>query len=171
MPAFSRLQLAQALLEYDNDDLPPEAPRRSAHDSAIFAHLRRARGPPRPTTTVYGDEGPRQSTNHLGVELPHDGEAAETELGSGFRGSVGARRSLDIQSALPTRKSIDVLRSDWGDKRASRVEASELGYLETPDEEEEEEAPEGGMDLSSWGLDKASRFSAVSSSPLKTMTS
>ncbi|KEP55363.1 hypothetical protein V565_005930 [Rhizoctonia solani 123E] len=152
MPAFSRLQLAQALLEYDNEDLPPEAPRRSAHDSAIFAHLRRARGPPRPTTTVYGGEGPRQSANHLGVQLPHDGEAAGTELGSGFRGSVGARRSLDIQNALPTRKSVDVLRSDWGDKRASRVEASELGYLGTPDEDED--APEGGMDLSSWGLDK-----------------
>ncbi|KAH7343384.1 hypothetical protein B0J17DRAFT_174542 [Rhizoctonia solani] len=152
MPAFSRLQLAQALLEYDNQDLPPEAPRRSAYESAIFAHLRRARGPPRPTTTVYRDEAPRRSTNHLGVELPHDGEAVETELGSGFRGSVGARRSLDIQSALPTRKSVDVLRSDWGEKRASRVEASELGYLGTPDEDED--APEGGMDLSSWGLDK-----------------
>ncbi|KAJ1309060.1 hypothetical protein OPQ81_004739 [Rhizoctonia solani] len=152
MPAFSRLQLAQALLEYDNDELPPEVPRRSAYDSAIFAHLRRARGPPRPTTTVYEGDGPRQSANHLGVELPHDREAAETELGSGFRGSVGARRSLDIQSALPTRKSVDVLRSDWGDKRASKVEASELGYLGTPDEDED--APEGGMDLSSWGLDK-----------------
>ncbi|KAF8760256.1 hypothetical protein RHS01_01560 [Rhizoctonia solani] len=71
-----------------------------------------------------------------GAELHHGGEAAGTELGTGFRGSVGARRSLDIQSALPTRKSVDVLRSDWGDKH------------------EEEDAPEGGMDLSSWGLDK-----------------
>ncbi|CAE7231943.1 unnamed protein product [Rhizoctonia solani] len=177
MSGFSRLQLAQALLgnvvailklswtnifiEYDNEELPIEAPRRSAYDSAIFAHLRRARGPPRPTTTIYRGEGPRQSTNHLGVQLPHDGEAAETELGSGFRGSVGARRSLDIQSALPTRKSIDVLRSDWGDKRASRISASELGYLETPDEEEED-APEGGMDLSSWGLDKVSHLAITS---------
>ncbi|CEL63711.1 hypothetical protein RSOLAG1IB_05472 [Rhizoctonia solani AG-1 IB] len=152
MPAFSRLQLAQALLEYDNEDLPPEAPRHSAYESAIFSHLRHARGPPRPNTTVYGDDGPRRSANHLGVELPHDGGAAGTELGAGFRGSVGARRSLDIQSALPTRKSVDVLRSDWGDKRTSKFEASELGYLGTPDEDED--APEGGMDLSSWGLDK-----------------
>ncbi|KAF8897519.1 hypothetical protein BD779DRAFT_1491321 [Infundibulicybe gibba] len=38
---FSRLQLAAALLEYDNDPDDPEAPYRSAHDSAIFAHLRR----------------------------------------------------------------------------------------------------------------------------------
>ncbi|CAE6433056.1 unnamed protein product [Rhizoctonia solani] len=152
MPAFSRLQLAQALLEYDNEDLPVEAPRRSAYDSAIFSHLRRARGPDRPATTLYGDGGPQRSTNHLGAELHHGGEAAGTELGTGFRGSVGARRSLDIQSALPTRKSVDVLRSDWGDKRSSRFETSELGYLGTPDEEED--APEGGMDLSSWGLDK-----------------
>lgn len=157
MPAFSRLQLAQALLEYDNDDLPPEAPRRLAHDSAIFAHLRRARGPHRPTNTVYGGDGPQRSTNYLSVKLPHDSglEAAETELGTGLRGSVGARRSIDIQNALHTRQSVDVLRSDWGDKRASRVENSELGYLDTPNEEDEEEdAPEEAMDLSSWGLDK-----------------
>jgi hypothetical protein len=143
-------------LEYDNDNLPPEAPRRSAHDSAIFAHLRRARGPPRPTNTVYEGAGPRRSTNYLGVKLPGI-EAEETELGTGLRGSVGAQRSIDIQNALPTRKSVDVLRSDWGDKRASKVETSELGYLGTPDEDED--APEGGMDLSSWGLDKVSVFS------------
>lgn len=42
MPAaFSRLQLAAALLEYDNDPDDPHAPRRLAKESAIFAHLRR----------------------------------------------------------------------------------------------------------------------------------
>ncbi|KAJ7591082.1 hypothetical protein C8J56DRAFT_552223 [Mycena floridula] len=38
---FSRLQLAAALIEYDNDPSNPDVPLRSAHDSAIFAHLRR----------------------------------------------------------------------------------------------------------------------------------
>ena len=79
-----------------------------------------------------------------------------TELGTGLRGSVGARRSIDIQSVRDARQSVDVLRSDWADKRASKVEPSELGYLGTPDEDED--APEGGMDLSSWGLDKVSHL-------------
>ncbi|QRV72854.1 nuclear receptor corepressor 2 [Ceratobasidium sp. AG-Ba] len=154
MPAFSRLQLAQALLEYDNDTLPPEAPRRSAQESAIFAHLRRTGGPARPIASVYSTAGPRRSADYLGVKLPHSAEEdpAETELGTGLRGSVGARRSIDIRTAQNTRKSMDVLTSDWTDKRASKVDPSELGYLGTPDEEEE--GPEGGMDLSSWGLDK-----------------
>ncbi|KAG8746406.1 hypothetical protein FRC10_005117 [Ceratobasidium sp. 414] len=160
MPAFSRLQLAQALLgnpmllEYDNDSLPPGAPRRSAHESAIFAHLRRTGGPARPTATVYATTEPRRSADYLNVKLPH-GENAEpegTELGTGLRGSVGARRSIDIRSVHNTRKSVDVLTSDWVDKRASKADPSELGYLDTPDEDED--APEGGLDLSSWGLDK-----------------
>ncbi|KAG9104723.1 hypothetical protein FRC06_011617 [Ceratobasidium sp. 370] len=153
MPAFSRLQLAQALLEYDNDSLPPDAPRRSAHESAIFAHLRRAGGPARPTTTVYA-AGPRRSADYLNVRLPHNEnvEPEGTELGTGLRGSVGARRSIDIRSVQNTRQSVDVLTSDWVDKRASKAVPSELGYLDTPDEDED--APEGGMDLSSWGLDK-----------------
>jgi hypothetical protein len=145
-------------LEYDNDNLPPEAPRRSAQESAIFAHLRRAGGPARPTTTVYSTAGPQRSTDYLNVKLP-EGAIAEpehTELGTGLRGSVGARRSIDIHSVLDTRKSVDVLRSDWVDKRASKVETSDLGYLGTPDEDED--PPEGGMDLSSWGLDRVSSF-------------
>jgi hypothetical protein len=75
MAAFSRLQLAAALLEYDND---PDSPStgRSAHDSAIFAHLRRAA--PRPPAS-------RRSTDYLGVALPSDagapaGDPEETEL-------------------------------------------------------------------------------------------
>ncbi|KAG9127673.1 hypothetical protein FRC07_010898 [Ceratobasidium sp. 392] len=153
MPAFSRLQLAQALLEYDNDSLPPDAPRRSAKDSAIFAHLRRVGGPARPTNTVYAAAGPQRSADYLSVKHPQDVNAEEgTELGTGLRGSVGARRSIDIHSVQNTRKSVDVLTSDWVDKRASKAEPTELGYLGTPDEDED--APEGGMDLSSWGLDK-----------------
>ncbi|QRW16394.1 hypothetical protein RhiXN_04395 [Rhizoctonia solani] len=142
MPAFSRLQLAQALLEYDNEDLPVEAPRRSAYDSAIFPIY----AAPEDRSSCYYTLWrwwPPKKYKSPGAELHHGGEAAGTELGTGFRGSVGARRSLDIQSALPTRKSVDVLRSDWGDKRSSRFETSELGYLGTPDEEED--APEGAM--------------------------
>ncbi|KAG8683591.1 hypothetical protein FRC09_015981, partial [Ceratobasidium sp. 395] len=139
-------------LEYDNDNLPPEAPRRSAKDSAIFAHLRRAGGPARPATTVYANTAPQRSADYLSVKLPQNADPEGTELGSGLRGSVGARRSIDIRSAQNTRQSMDVLTSDWVDKRASKVEPTELGYLGTPDEDED--APEGGMDLSSWGLDK-----------------
>ncbi|KAG8891071.1 hypothetical protein FRB98_000080 [Tulasnella sp. 332] len=45
--AFSRLQLAAALLEYDNDPDDPTAPRKNAKESAIFAHLRRNPRPQR----------------------------------------------------------------------------------------------------------------------------
>jgi hypothetical protein len=63
---------------------------------------------------------------------------------------------------------VDVLRSDWGDKRTSKFEASELGYLGTPDEDED--VPEGGMDLSSWGLDKVCHFSVGLTSHFETIT-
>lgn len=120
--------------------------------------MRRAGGPARPTATIYSGAGPQRNADHLNTRLPreHGAEPDSTELGAGLRGSVGARRSIDIRSALDTRHSVDVSRSDWADKRASKMEPSELGYLGTPDEDED--APEGGMDLSSWGLDKVSRF-------------
>ncbi|KAL4242046.1 hypothetical protein ABKN59_000583 [Abortiporus biennis] len=89
---FSRLQLAAALLEYDNDDSNPNAPRRNAKESAIFAHLRRNL-PPRSTTA-------RRSTDYLGAAAPSD------------TGSMNGR-----ESALDTRKSrgsIDALRNPFG---------------------------------------------------------
>ena len=80
MSSFSRLQLAAALIgpfilayifvspltfltEYDNDPDDPEQPFRSAHESAIFAHLRRI--PPLPPQR-------RKSVDYLSVELPGD---------------------------------------------------------------------------------------------------
>ncbi|KAL0579542.1 hypothetical protein V5O48_002471 [Marasmius crinis-equi] len=68
MAAFSRLQLAAALLEYDNDN--PNLPHRSAHESAIFAPLRHNSRPLAAT----------RKSDHLGVSLP-------SETGSGGRES------------------------------------------------------------------------------------
>ncbi|KAJ3741156.1 hypothetical protein DFH05DRAFT_1504777 [Lentinula detonsa] len=61
---FSRLQLAAALLEYDNDPSNPSAPYRSAHESAIFAHLRR--NPARPHVVS------QRKSDYLGVALPSE---------------------------------------------------------------------------------------------------
>lgn len=71
--AFSRLQLAAALLEYDNDPTNPDLPLVSAHDSAIFAHLRR---------------DPRKSTDYLGVSVP-------SEAGDSTPGHRRSRSSID----------------------------------------------------------------------------
>lgn len=75
MSSFSRLQLAAALIEYDNDPSDPEKPFRSAHESAIFAHLRRI--PPLPPQ-------PRKSIDYLSVDLPGDnanGTRADSDMG------------------------------------------------------------------------------------------
>ncbi|THH32720.1 hypothetical protein EUX98_g1479 [Antrodiella citrinella] len=90
MAAFSRLQLAAALIEYDNDDQDPDAPRISAQESAIFAHLRRNN--PRPPKTS-------RTSDYLGVDIP-------TEAGSeGGRDSEQDRKS---------RASSDALRNPFG---------------------------------------------------------
>ncbi|KAH9060886.1 hypothetical protein EDB87DRAFT_1561128 [Lactarius vividus] len=75
MASFSRLQLAAALIEYDNDPSDPDKPFRSAHESAIFAHLRRI--PPLPPQ-------PRKSVDYLSVDLPGDnasGARADSAMG------------------------------------------------------------------------------------------
>lgn len=74
--AFSRLQLAAALLEYDNDPTNPYLPLVSAHDSAIFAHLRRGAGQS------------RKSTDYLGVAVP-------SEAGDSTPGHRRSRSSID----------------------------------------------------------------------------
>ncbi|TFK55690.1 hypothetical protein OE88DRAFT_1652114 [Heliocybe sulcata] len=124
MSAFSRLQLAAALIEYDNDASNPGATFRSAHDSAIFAHLRRANGL-RPAA--------RKSTDYLGVALP-------SEAGSG---SGGVRESAAFESGRKSRASMDGLRNPFG-------AAEEHDELEEPEQEEPEDMD---LDLSSWGLD------------------
>lgn len=72
------------LLEYDNDPDNPDAPHRSAHESAIFAHLRRHD----PLNKS------RRSTDYLGVQVP-------SEVGS----DPPNRKS---------RASIDALRNPFG---------------------------------------------------------
>ncbi|KAJ3567506.1 hypothetical protein NP233_g6328 [Leucocoprinus birnbaumii] len=106
MPAaFSRLQLAAALLEYDNDPDNPDAPRRSAQESAIFAHFRRHL----PTTAPQASA--RQS-DYLGVSLP-----SETGSLNGRESVPGTRRS---------RGSIDALRNPFGaDSNDGEEEAEE----------------------------------------------
>ena len=60
-------------IEYDNDPEDPKKPFRSAHESAIFAHLRRI--PPLPPQR-------RKSVDYLSIELPGDETAdSKTELG------------------------------------------------------------------------------------------
>ncbi|KAJ6484985.1 hypothetical protein C8R47DRAFT_1048090 [Mycena vitilis] len=88
---FSRLQLAAALLEYDNDPSNPEAPHRSAQESAIFANFRRAQS--------RAQLAARKS-DYLGVALP-----SET-------GSLGGRESA--LSGRRSRGSLNILRNPFG---------------------------------------------------------
>ncbi|KAJ2931738.1 hypothetical protein H1R20_g5357, partial [Candolleomyces eurysporus] len=124
MPApFSRLQLAAALIEYDNDPDDPDAPKKSAQQSAIFAHFRRNPAA-RPDVRV-------RHSNHLGVALPTDNGASQDGRGS----AMGTRRSRG------SRNSLDALRNPFG---------TDSIYDE---EQEEEVESEMEVDLSSWGLD------------------
>ncbi|EMD40827.1 hypothetical protein CERSUDRAFT_111413 [Gelatoporia subvermispora B] len=93
MASFSRLQLAAALIEYDNDDADQSKPRRNAQESAIFAHLRRSKD-------VQGMSAARRSTDYLGISLP-----SETD-------SIAGRES--IADGRHSRSSIDALRNPFG---------------------------------------------------------
>ncbi|KZT24520.1 hypothetical protein NEOLEDRAFT_1242452 [Neolentinus lepideus HHB14362 ss-1] len=106
MAAFSRLQLAAALIEYDNDPSNPDVPFRSAHDSAIFAHLRRASGL---------QSAARKSTDYLGVALP-------SEAGSG---SGGGRESTALDNIRKSRASMDGLRNPFGAAEEEHEETEE----------------------------------------------
>lgn len=102
--AFSRLQLAAALLEYDNDPTNPYLPLVSAHDSAIFAHLRRGVGQS------------RKSTDYLGVFVPS--EAGDSTPGhrrsrssiDGLRNPFGA----DDEEELEDEEAGEVDLASWG---------------------------------------------------------
>ncbi|KAI0698540.1 hypothetical protein C8T65DRAFT_660523 [Cerioporus squamosus] len=111
MPAapFSRLALAAALIEYDNDKDDPSKPPKSAQDSAIFLPFRNI--PIRPE---------RKSTDYLGVSLPSEtGDSAP-------RPASRSSGAFDRKS----RASIDALRNPFG-----RDSTYDAGY----EEEEEEE--------------------------------
>ncbi|KAG0709620.1 hypothetical protein DFH29DRAFT_885031 [Suillus ampliporus] len=98
--AFSRLQLAAALLEYDNDPTNPDLPLVSAHDSAIFAHLRRT----------------RKSTDYLGVSVPS--EAGDSTPGQRrSRGSIDGLRNpfgADDDEELEDEEAGEVDLASWG---------------------------------------------------------
>ncbi|KAI0775933.1 hypothetical protein BD413DRAFT_602463 [Trametes elegans] len=127
MPApFSRLQLAAALIEYDNDDEDPSKPRKSAQESAIFLPFRnRPIRPPPPE---------RRSTDYLGVPLP-----SEIPLSS-ETGSIAPRESIAFDRK--SRSSIDALRNPF-----ARDSTYDGGH------EDEDEAEDLEVDLASWGLD------------------
>lgn len=112
-------------LEYDNDPTNPDAPYRSAHESALFAHLRR-NVRPSPVATQ------RRSTNQ-GVSLPSEGAS-----GGGRESVLDGRRS---------RGSTFALRNPFGADDYYEEEEE----LEEENEHEQEQAPE--MDLTSWGLE------------------
>ncbi|KAG6332714.1 hypothetical protein ID866_6375 [Astraeus odoratus] len=103
---FSRLQLAAALIEYDNDPSNPDAPIRSAQDSAIFAHLRRNDALSRP----------RRSKDYLGVAVPS--EAGSDPALKKSRGSLGALRnpfgSAEDDDSQSENDGLEVDLSSWG---------------------------------------------------------
>ncbi|KAF7355282.1 hypothetical protein MSAN_01444500 [Mycena sanguinolenta] len=107
---FSRLQLAAALLEYDNDPTNPDAPYRSAQESAIFANFRRAQ---QSRTQLAAN----RKSDYLDVALPSD------------TGSLGGRESA--MSGRKSRGSLNILRNPFG--------ADESGDYDDEEGDEEEE--------------------------------
>lgn len=129
MTAFSRLQLAAALLgtpcnnfrtlvitdttaEYDNDLSNPDAPYRSAHDSAIFAHLRQ-----------HVPSRPRRSTDYLGVPLPSEGEIVSVRESSATFGHKKSGSSIHAlrnpfsgaeEEDYPEKEGLEVDLASWG---------------------------------------------------------
>ncbi|KAF9259496.1 hypothetical protein L218DRAFT_1079817 [Marasmius fiardii PR-910] len=114
MAAFSRLQLAAALLEYDNDN--PNLPHRSAHESAIFAPLRR-NARPYPVS---------RKSDHIGVSLPSEtgslGGRESALDGRKSRGSIGPLKNMfagdamegDMEDEEEEEESPDVDLTSWG---------------------------------------------------------
>ncbi|KAF8320430.1 hypothetical protein DL93DRAFT_1845188 [Clavulina sp. PMI_390] len=146
-PAFSRIALAAALIEYDNDPEDPTNVQRSAQESAIFAHLRKSGPIPKPQSVMdYEDlPEPKRSKNYLSVALPSDADAGLMSPVSPHDGASGypSRRSRE------TRRSLDILR-DQGEEYFQRAERGE----DDDDEEyQNEEDEDEDVDLTSWGLD------------------
>ncbi|KAI0701812.1 hypothetical protein BC835DRAFT_178563 [Cytidiella melzeri] len=125
MAQFSRLQLAKALIEYDNEYLPPEQPRKVAEESAIFRALRRNLPSRQPLQ--------QRNTDFLGVSLP-----SETDFNHGGRRSMTNGESTLDSAYRKSIASVDNLRNPFG--RDSTIEGGSTG--------EEIE-----VDLASWGLD------------------
>ena len=80
--------------EYDNDPENPNAPRKSAYDSAIFIPLRKAN-----TTIRNMKQPPPDSPDFLGVKLPSE---------SGLPSEAGDTRRR-------SKASVDLLRNPFGE--------------------------------------------------------
>ncbi|KAG5646568.1 hypothetical protein DXG03_002871 [Asterophora parasitica] len=100
MSGFSRIQLAAALLEYDNENDNPDAPNRSAHESAIFLPFRQ---------NAENRRAIPRKGDYLGVSTGDDGGSA----------ALGHRQS---------RASINTLLNPFpvGDPEDEELEAEEL---------------------------------------------
>lgn len=83
---YAAPDLLKRVEEYDNDPENPDAPYRSAHESALFAHLRR---------NVRAPAAPRRSSNLVGVALP-----SETASMGGRESVMDGRRSRGSTFAL-----------------------------------------------------------------------
>lgn len=134
--AFSRVALAAALLEYDNDTHDPMAIKKSAKDSAIFAHLRKT-GPITQPQNIKGYDDlpePRRRKDYLRVALPAGERKGPTTEPVNF-GGPPPRPSRE------TRRSLDILR-EQGEQ-----------YFENQDGDGEGSEASDDVDLTSWGLD------------------
>lgn len=140
-PAFSRIALAAALVEYDNDSDDPNVVKRSAQESAIFSHLRRSGPVPKPQSVLEYDDlpEPRRTRNYLRIALPNDADVGLTSPAPPHDPST--RRSGE------TRRSLDILR-EQGEQYFQQDENGD-------DNEEGSDAVSSieDVDLASWGLD------------------
>ncbi|KIM22532.1 hypothetical protein M408DRAFT_332899 [Serendipita vermifera MAFF 305830] len=157
MPPFSRMQLAAALIEYDNDPDDPDGPYRLAEESAIFLFLK---GRPQPRNTLMGyDEMPRRSVDFLGVALPGEGQAglaAVAEHQQQPNNSTERRMSREIlangRKTPDGRRSVDLLVRPSSELARMNGSMFRGGEGEDSDDEIPEEGPE--LNLASWGIDE-----------------
>ncbi|KAG5636613.1 hypothetical protein H0H81_007410 [Sphagnurus paluster] len=89
MSAFSRIQLAAALLEYDNDNDNPDAPNRSAQESAIFLPFR------------------QNAEKHRAIPRKND------YLGVSITGETKSLRSASAPGQRQSRASISTLQNPF----------------------------------------------------------
>ncbi|CAG7848361.1 SubName: Full=Uncharacterized protein {ECO:0000313/EMBL:CCA71681.1} [Serendipita indica DSM 11827] len=157
MPPFSRLQLAAALIEYDNDPDDPDAPYRSAESSAIFSFLR---GRPNPRNTLMGyDEMPRKSVDYLGVTIPNEGHGQLRSPAVGGRMTpneppMPTSRRQSMEMLANGRKTPDGRRSmePYGRPSSEMQNAIFRGHDDEDDDDDLHDTPE--VNLASWGVDE-----------------
>jgi hypothetical protein len=151
---LSHLLTIVALPEYDNDPDNPDAPHRSAHESAIFAHIRR-NVRTRPPVVSHRN-------SHLNVSI-----------GEGASALTGRNSTFSNPKSRASRGSIDALRNPFG------VDDSQLEYENEGDEEElEVDLASWGLDAfmpkdkaSRTGKGKGKSTDLASSHPMSTVSS